>query len=435
MLTKVQHLLNLDMQRFITMGGLQGSGKSTIVNEFEKVGYKVVCPDRIRVELAQKEHGEDKLEGELVGVLQNFESKVWAITQARILQYLRNGHSVIFDATNTSIKARKQILAWGRQAHMPVTAIYIECPLEIVLERNEKRGSTITGYDKDGNPIYGRSVPDFVIKNKAKSQVLPTTLEGFTEVYILHVGLREQKFHVGDTERKFAEMAKTKNLLKYLEDMHNSGELKDFLPDFDICWDIDQENKYHNLKLHEHMIKAAEYVQKEDSILFIATLIHDIGKFPTKKKYAKLKFDTNQFKTGEKIEIQDVPDKKGFVIARKLDHTGEYQELLTTAHLELDTNAHYYEHEKIGAIMARRSMIELGFNDNLADLIYIYVLYHMDLPYQTFSEKSMNKLIDKVGRDVVKVMVLLKKADKNASANNDINQYLENFQKIEEMLK
>lgn len=435
MFAKIQHLLNLDMQRFITVGGLQGSGKSTIVNEFEKVGYKVVCPDRIRVEFAQKEHGEDKLEGELIGVLQNFESKVWAITQERIIQYLKDGYSVIFDATNTSIKARKQILAWGRQAHMLVIAIYIECPLKIALERNEKRGNTITGYDKNGNPIYGRSIPDFVIKNKAKSQVLPTILEGFTEVYILHVDLREQKFHVSDSERKFVEIAKAENLLNYLTDMHTSGELKKFLPDFDICWDIDQENKYHNLKLHEHMIKAAEYVQKEDGVLFIATLIHDIGKFPTKKKYAKLKFDTNQFKIGEKVEIQDIPDKKGFVIARKLDYTGEYQELLTIAHVELDSCAHYYEHEKIGAIMARRTMIELGFNDNFADLIYIYVLYHMDLPYQTFSEKSMNKLIDKVGRDVVKAMVLLKKADKNASASNDINQYLENFQKIEEMLK
>lgn len=432
MITKIQNLLNLNTQRFIVVGGIQGSGKSTIVTEFEKVGYKVVCPDRIRVELAQKQYGADKLEGELIDKLQDFESQVWAIAQQRVNSYLKAGDSVIFDATNTTTKARKQLLAWGRQNHMPVIAVYVECPLEIALQRNEKRGATITGLDSNGNPIYGRSVPDFVIKNKWKTQVLPTCQEGFTEVYILHVELEETKNNDWAKEM-FNNMRKVPDLLAYLSNLHNHGILKDLIPSFDVCWGLDQENKYHNLKLHEHMIKAAEYVKNEDLAMFVATLIHDIGKLPTKKKYGRTKFNSIQFKAGEKVEILPL-EQEGFIKAYRLDYRGEISELMTIKHIELDPNAHYYGHELIGAIIARRAVKELGFDDTFADLVYQYVLYHMDLPYQTFSQKSIEKLIDKVGKPIVRAIVKLKKADKSASASNDINQYLENFQKIEDML-
>lgn len=432
MITKIQHLLNLDIQRFITMGGLQGSGKSTIVTEFENVGYKVVCPDRIRVELAKKKYGDNKLEGELVGVLQDFESQVWTTAQTRVNSYLKAGDSVIFDATNTTVKARKQLLAWGRQNHIPVTAIYVECPLEIALQRNEKRGATITGTDINGNPIYGRSVPDFVIRNKWQTQVLPTCQEGFTEVYTLHVGLEKNKNNDWAKEM-FCNMIKSPDLLVHLTNLHENGILKDLIPLFDVCWGLDQENKYHNLPLHEHMIKAADYVKGEDLALFIATLIHDIGKFPTKKKYGKTKFNSLQFKIGEKVEVLSL-EQEGFIKAYRLDYRGEVSELMTIKHVELDPNSHYYGHELVGSIMARRAVKELGFDDEFADLIYQYVLYYMDLPYQTFSEKSMEKLINKVGKPMVWAMVKLKKADKNASASNDINQYLENFKKIEDML-
>jgi predicted kinase len=432
MIAKIKHLLNLDTKRFVVIMGIQGSGKSTIVTEFEKVGYKVVCPDRIRIELAQKQYGEDKLEGELVGVLQNFESQVWALAQARVNSYLKAGDSVIFDATNTTVKARKRLLSWGKQNHMPVIAIYVECPLEIALQRNETRGTTITGTDKDGNLVYGRSVPDFVIKNKWQTQILPTCQEGFTEVYILHVGLGETKNNDWAKEI-FYNMMRSQDLLAHLSNLHEHGILKDLIPSFDACWGLDQENKYHNLPLHEHMIKAADYVKGENLALFVATLIHDIGKLPTKKKYGKTKFNSLQFKIGEKVEVLPL-EQEGFIKAYKLDYQGEVSELMTIKHVELDPNAHYYGHELVGSIMARRLVKELGFDDEFADLIYQYVLYHMDLPYQTFSEKSMEKLINKVGKPIVRMMVKLKKADKSASASNDINQYLENFQKIEDML-
>jgi predicted kinase len=435
MIERLKHLLNLDTQRFLCIGGIMASGKSTIVNEFEKVGYNVVCPDRIRVELAQKEHGKELVEGELVEYLQNYENQVWSIAKTRVIQLLKNGKSVIFDATNTTPKARKQLLTWGKQTNMPVVCVYLECPLEIALERNEQRGKTITGSDKDGNVIYDRTVPDFVIKNKIKSQILPTIQEGFTEIYIFHIGLRATNITNNHVRVLFTTMQESQDLFQCLCDMHGVHILKDLLPEFDKCWDIDQENSHHNLKLHEHMIKAAQFLQKEELSLFIATLIHDIGKFGTKQKYGKLIVDTKSFKIGDKVEIHPVPNKEGFIIAKRSDYRGEFNELMTVKHIEEDKNAHYYNHEIIGAILARRTMIELGFDEDFANRVYQYVLYHMDFPGRTMTDKQIKKLIDKVGKQMIEIMIKLKKADKDASSNNNLNEYLDNFQKINEYLK
>lgn len=435
-LKKLNHLLNNNAQRFIMCGGIPGAGKSTIVNEFEKIGYNVVCPDRIRVELAQQQDGnENKIEGELSNILMTSEKKVWAITAERIKSLLTSGKSVIFDATNTNIKNRKQVISWSKETHVPVIAVYVECPKDIALQRNEKRGNTITGTDINGNPIYGRAVPDFVIEKFYISQVLPTIQEGFVEVNILHVEL-EKKDITLETAKKYLNSIKSANdIMQTLTEFKEIGILKTILPTFNACWGIDQKNKHHNLQLHEHMIKAAQSMQHESLELFIATLLHDVGKLPTMKRYAKLKVDTENFKTGDKVEITNIPNKKGFIIANRCDYQSDVSELLTVAHVDIDPNLHYYNHENIGAIMVRREIVELGFSEDIANQVYLYVLYHMALPYTKFSEQSIKKLINKVGCNIVLAMIKLKKADKQASANNDINQYLDNLKKIESMLK
>jgi predicted kinase len=419
MINKIKHLLNTNEQRFVMIGGLQGAGKSTIVKEFEAVGYKVVCPDRLRVEFAQKVEGnENKLEGELVGILENFSRQAWAIAPTLIKKYLAEGHSVIFDATNSTIKRRKQVLQWARDNKKPLIAVYVECPLEIALERNLKRAETITGTNVKGEPVYGRYVPGHVIELKALSQVLPTKTEGFFETYILHV---EAKKNYAYGKMFLEKLQQSKDLEKNLTDLYQEGTLEQLLPTFTKCWNVDQENKNHKLPLHLHMIEAAKYLKNKSFTLFVAGLLHDVGKYTTKKKYAKFLVDTEMFKQGEKVEVKSVGKAgEGFLSARKIDYKGERQELTSIAHVELDPNAHFYEHHTVGAIIARRELYQIGLEEDLLDEIYGYILYHMDLPFKEQSKKSILKLIDKVGIKNVQAMVKLREADKTASGTGEV---------------
>lgn len=416
---KIGHLLDISSPKFLMIGGLPGSGKSTIVKEFEAVGYKVVCPDRLRVELAQQVEGnENKLEGELVGVLENFSGEAWKIAPALIKQYLSEGHSVIFDATNSTVKRRKQILQWAKENKKELIAVYVECPLDIALDRNLKRASTVTGMNAKGEPVYGRYVPAQVIELKSLSQVLPTKSEGFSEVYILHV---EAKKNYAYGKSFFEKLQLSQNLEATLNDLHKEGSLAEVLPTFAKCWNIDQENENHKLPLHLHMIEAAKYLQKESLALFVAGLLHDVGKLSTKKKYAKFLVDTELFKQGEKVEVKSVGNEgEGFLVAKKLDYKGERQELTSIAHVELDPNAHYYEHHTIGAIIARRELYQIGLEEDFLEEVYNYILYHMYLPFKEHSKKSIVKLIDKVGINTVKTMVKLREADKTASGTGEV---------------
>jgi predicted kinase len=411
----INELLNLDQQRFVVMGGLMASGKSTIVSKFEEVGYIVVCPDKIRVEVAQHVAGESKLEGEFTDKeLMANETKVWFIVADRVKRNLKDGKSVIFDATQINIKARKQALQWSKECKVKAYAVFIECPVEIALDRNLQRSKTLTGYDKDNQPVYGRYVPAHVIKQRALAQVLPTRQEGFEDVYIIHVDLQKKEFENRDPHTVFDLLKSADDLEKLLTDLHENGTLKELLPSFDRCWGVDQENKNHNMKLHEHMINAAKYLQNESLPLFIAGLLHDVGKFDTKKKYAKLKVDTDVFKTDEKVEFKQT-ERNGLYIISKLDYTGERSELVKESQIEIDANAHYYEHHVVGAILARRELIELGL-DEIADEVYEYILYHMDLPFQKVtSKKTLEKLIDKVGEKNIEAMIKLREADKGSS--------------------
>ncbi|MFW6008250.1 MAG: AAA family ATPase [archaeon] len=227
MINKIKHLLNLDKQRYIIIGGIQGAGKSTLVEEFENKGYVVVCPDRIRVELAKRDHGEDKLEGELQEYLQSYSHKAFQLSEKRIKENLSNGNSVIFDAVNSTPKRRRQALRYAEKFNCLKIGLYIECPLDIALERNLKRSQTIMGYNKDNEPIYGRYVPSHIIKLKDKYQSLPTKHEGFDEINILHINLknRNQDNNIKDT---LALLQTSDNLMSTLNYMHENGKLKEF---------------------------------------------------------------------------------------------------------------------------------------------------------------------------------------------------------------
>lgn len=132
------------------MVGIPGSGKSTIA---EKLTGKLISTDAIREEL----YGDAAVQGN--------GAKVFAIAYDRARQILANGEDVIFDATNTSKKARKAVMKETPDAEH--IAIFVNTPYEECVRRNQNRE---------------RVVPEFVLERMKKNLVPPTVEEGFSEV-------------------------------------------------------------------------------------------------------------------------------------------------------------------------------------------------------------------------------------------------------------
>ena len=86
------------MQEFVMLVGLPASGKSTVANEYMGKGYLIFSSDAIRKELFGDEN--DQTDNNLVfNTLHN-----------RIRTAMKDGFSVVYDATNINAKRREGFL-------------------------------------------------------------------------------------------------------------------------------------------------------------------------------------------------------------------------------------------------------------------------------------------------------------------------------------
>ena len=120
------------MQTLYMLIGLPGSGKSTVAKEMaETEDTIIVSTDKIREELFGDEAIQNNEKYSGVNVFER------AYTLISI--YLRNGYSVIFDATNTKRKYRKTFIEkfkrW-QEIGIKFHAILIATPYEKCLENN-----------------------------------------------------------------------------------------------------------------------------------------------------------------------------------------------------------------------------------------------------------------------------------------------------------
>lgn len=206
-------------QSFIMLCGLPGAGKSTyakiLLEENSNNFYQVVSSDSIRQEL----YGDESEQGD--------PNEVFSKVRTDIEMYLRQGYSVVYDATNLTRKDRRKILE-----KIPCNVLK-ECHvvwdwLENCIETDEARDRTV-GAD--------------IIFNMAKRFQAPYYDEGFAVV----------KYNVSDRDVWFNPRIEENNIL--------------------------HDNRHHTLTIQEHMVKASRYLDKsEPEFIKIAAAIHDIGK-------------------------------------------------------------------------------------------------------------------------------------------------------------
>ena len=138
------------------MSGVSGSGKSTISKKLKlEINAEIIETDEIRFELT----------GNASDQSQNW--RVFGIAKHRIRDNLSVGKNVIFDATNLSIKDRRDFVDIGKEFDCEIHAYIVKPSLSVCKERNSLRD---------------RKVPVEIIDKQYAKFVMPTENEGFYKI-------------------------------------------------------------------------------------------------------------------------------------------------------------------------------------------------------------------------------------------------------------
>ncbi|MDY7020052.1 MAG: AAA family ATPase [Cyanobacteriota bacterium] len=118
------------MSKLILMIGLPGSGKSFFAQKLRRnhPQYQLISTDQIRAEL----FGDENIQGPWL--------KIWSHVEQRFQQAVSEATDVIYDATNTQRRQRKEVIAIARDiGFQTIFAVWVNTPLEKCLERNQNR--------------------------------------------------------------------------------------------------------------------------------------------------------------------------------------------------------------------------------------------------------------------------------------------------------
>lgn len=150
-------------KRLYLMMGVPGSGKSTYVKSMLKYGDIYVSRDEIRYSLLTDEDDYFAKENEVIRTF------IENIDKSLVMEEYCG--DVYADATHLSPKSRAQVLNQLKNKDK-VSVIYLDIPLNIILERNAQR--------------KGRAlVPENVVRRMYNSIILPTKEEGIEELIII----------------------------------------------------------------------------------------------------------------------------------------------------------------------------------------------------------------------------------------------------------
>ena len=151
-----------NIPKLYIMIGIPGAGKSTLAKEIAKDNAAViVSSDSIRKELFDDENNQDNNE------------QVFNEFHKRIKSNLKNGVSVIADATNLSLKSRRAILQNVLKIECEKNAVVISRDIYEAISANNLRSRVVPEHD--------------IFKHRSRFQI-PFYEEGFDNIFIVQVG-------------------------------------------------------------------------------------------------------------------------------------------------------------------------------------------------------------------------------------------------------
>jgi predicted kinase len=247
------------MARVTVLVGLPASGKSSYAEEQKKMNKDLVIISS------------DSIREMLLGSVdeQSANDFVFDIVHKAIIQNLKMGKNVIFDATNIDRKRRvafvKNVNAYVKEAY--VDAIFFATPFDTCIYRNERRD---------------RVVPMHVMYRMYTQMTVPTSDEGFGTVFIRNT----QEFI------NYQTIDYDRLIDNYVDEDTFYSLTAGHSIFFDGIDGIEHNNKWHLENVGKHIYNVYGNIFKTESImrneLIIAALMHDVGKKYTKMPSPKI---------------------------------------------------------------------------------------------------------------------------------------------------
>lgn len=324
--------------KFIMMVGIVGSGKSTVSNELmqgrDDVAY--VSSDAIREELTGDVNNQD------------INGQVFATMLTRTKQYLADGYSVIYDATNISRKKRTGLLQQLPKDVQKI-ALYVATPYEEALNRNANRE---------------RKVPEDVIERMYKNLQIPIESEGWDKIVYEFT----DEVIESDLPKQFTDAIRA-GVLFGREGYQIMEFMASYFEPFFNVYDLPHDSKFHNFSVSRHIYYVYKYVldnyKGEDKELMLWTaLLHDIGKAFCKTFISR---------KGEEMRY-----------------------------------AQFIGHEYVGSQIAVNFLKALNFSDEFIHDVATLIQFHM---YLLDEKANRNKLKQRVGEDFFEKLEFLREAD------------------------
>ena len=158
--------------------------------------------------------------------------------------------------------------------------------------------------------------------------------------------------------------------------MRKSGLLRIILPELEDCYGIEQPPQFHKYDVYWHSLHSCDAAPKDNIILRLAALLHDIAKPPC-----------------------------------KVDYT-------------------FYNHDKVGAGMAEEILKRLKFSNAEIKKITNLVSHHMFNYISSWSDAAVRRFIRRIGGlEVVPDLFALREADTRAMEDEIKSEYLIELQK------
>jgi len=214
-------------------------------------------------------------------------------------------------------------------------------------------GNPIDRFSEDGLRTYRAcrfaAKLDFIIEEETFRAIEKT----------LHVAEKISSERIRDELFKMLTADKPSKGFEY---MRLSGLLKLAMPELDQCYSVEQ-NKFHAYDVYYHSIYSCDAAPKEKPLVRLAALLHDIGKVQT----------------------------------RKMSDEGDYS---------------FYNHEVIGAKIAKRMMRRLKFSNSDIEVVCNLILNHMFHYTDDWSDGAVRRFMRKVGVENIPDLFDLREADR-----------------------
>ncbi len=148
--------------------GIPGSGKTTVLKAFaEKYNYVYICTDDVRSGLNIASNDPLAATDNPVTI------SMWDTIRQRTKEALKQGKTVVVDATFTRLELRREFIALAREnGAQKIQGVFLDTPSQIAWERTKQRE---------------REVPEHVFKKRVESITNdpPKTIDGFDAIFTI----------------------------------------------------------------------------------------------------------------------------------------------------------------------------------------------------------------------------------------------------------